>query len=503
LVRVGGTYYAATISVSGLDNNVWYHAVGTYDGGTVTLYLNGAFVDDNTNPSGSITSNNNPICIGSEATVSLDCTGGAYFNGTIDDVMIFNRSLSAEEITALYANTSTTYLEHNFTGLADGRYHTFKAYTQDIAGNVNSTGKRSVFTDANPPSITLNSPVDNSNLNISNVTFNWTATDATNITCNLTIDGLVNKSNLNLTSGVPYNETVEGLSDSVHYWNVTCWDSLNNTATSSTYQIIVDTVFPTINFTDPTPDDGNTTQTDWIYVNVTANDTNNISVVIDFDDSLVSWWRFDDVNGTGHPVDYMNRNNGTKQYDARQVDNGYLGKGFEFDGVSDRIHIADLSPDAQVDESTNFTYSAWLKLNKIAGGWSSIMATEPGYNMLMVRNIEVRFWQGTSSIATGIAPETGKWYHVAVTYINNGSARIYINGVVNATGNIYDPYAKQDYLCIGTDIWGTFDLNGTIDDVMIFNRSLSAEEIAALYANSSTKYLEHNFTSLMKPGRGQ
>jgi len=45
---------------------------------------------------------------------------GSYFNGSIDDVMIFNRSLSVAEVSALYANQSTHYLEANFTSLSDG-----------------------------------------------------------------------------------------------------------------------------------------------------------------------------------------------------------------------------------------------------------------------------------------------------------------------------------------------------------------------------------------------
>jgi len=68
---------------------------------------------------------------------------GGYWNGSIDDLMIFNRSLSAAEILALYANTSTKYLSNNFTGLALGN-HTFRAYAQDTAGNVNWTEKRIV-----------------------------------------------------------------------------------------------------------------------------------------------------------------------------------------------------------------------------------------------------------------------------------------------------------------------------------------------------------------------
>jgi hypothetical protein len=76
--------------------------------------------------------------------IGADYSGSQFFNGTIDDVIIFNRSLSANEIEALYANQSTRYLTKNFTSLADGT-HTFKAYTQDLAGNVNYTETRSVL----------------------------------------------------------------------------------------------------------------------------------------------------------------------------------------------------------------------------------------------------------------------------------------------------------------------------------------------------------------------
>jgi parallel beta-helix repeat protein len=65
------------------------------------------------------------------------------FNGTLDDVMIFSRSLSAEEIAALYANQSSKYASQNFTDLAGGTYR-FTGYAQDTAGNVNSTGEWSV-----------------------------------------------------------------------------------------------------------------------------------------------------------------------------------------------------------------------------------------------------------------------------------------------------------------------------------------------------------------------
>ena len=48
----------------------------------------------------------------------------------------------------------------------------------------------------NAPTVTLNRPLNNSNLSTSSVNFNWTAIDdyTTTLYCNLTIDGLLNQS---------------------------------------------------------------------------------------------------------------------------------------------------------------------------------------------------------------------------------------------------------------------------------------------------------------------
>ncbi len=50
--------------------------------------------------------------------------------------MIWNRSLSADEIKALYNATANKYY-NNFSGLA-AKDHTFKAYSVDRVGNLNS-----------------------------------------------------------------------------------------------------------------------------------------------------------------------------------------------------------------------------------------------------------------------------------------------------------------------------------------------------------------------------
>jgi parallel beta-helix repeat protein len=59
-------------------------------------------------------------------------------NGSLDEVMIFNRSLSSSEIAGLYANQSTRFLNLTYSNLTRGN-HSVVAYTMDLAGNVNSS----------------------------------------------------------------------------------------------------------------------------------------------------------------------------------------------------------------------------------------------------------------------------------------------------------------------------------------------------------------------------
>ncbi|MFH1801868.1 MAG: sialate O-acetylesterase, partial [archaeon] len=67
---------------------------------------------------------------------------GHYWNGTIDEAFIFNRSLSQEEIQSLY-NTSQYQYNHDFAGLELGD-HTFEGHGVNGAGTKASAGLRTV-----------------------------------------------------------------------------------------------------------------------------------------------------------------------------------------------------------------------------------------------------------------------------------------------------------------------------------------------------------------------
>ena len=86
-----------------LTNNQWYHLTVTYNGERVKLYVNGNFDNQSDIVKGSITSGNNPLYIGCQPGPTY------YFLGIIDEVQIYNRALSADEIYASYKEKANIY----------------------------------------------------------------------------------------------------------------------------------------------------------------------------------------------------------------------------------------------------------------------------------------------------------------------------------------------------------------------------------------------------------
>ena len=98
-----------------------------------------------------------------------------------------------------------------------------------------------------PPNVTLNNPINYYNATATNIAFNFTAAADfdVSLTCNLTINNIANITNIAATNGTPQINITNNFNDGLYYWNVTCWDSLNNTNTSVTRKFSIDTVAPT------------------------------------------------------------------------------------------------------------------------------------------------------------------------------------------------------------------------------------------------------------------
>ncbi len=90
------TYSGSHFSTTSLPTGEWSHVVGTYDGTTRRLYVNGVLKDEDNDPG---------LSLSSSAKFKIGYYSG-YFNGLIDEVRIYNRALSEAEIKAIYQNNT-------------------------------------------------------------------------------------------------------------------------------------------------------------------------------------------------------------------------------------------------------------------------------------------------------------------------------------------------------------------------------------------------------------
>jgi hypothetical protein len=89
-VNTGALDLSAT-GPSEVPLNVWTHLAATYDGTTLRLFVNGTLVGSRA-VTGSLVASDGPLRIGGNAV------WGEYFEGLIDDVRVYNRALTADEI---------------------------------------------------------------------------------------------------------------------------------------------------------------------------------------------------------------------------------------------------------------------------------------------------------------------------------------------------------------------------------------------------------------------
>ena len=101
---------AESDSINLIDDKGWHHVVGVYDGSAVYLYVDGTKVNTYSPPlSGKIADYKHHICVGAAwSGSSCGATGVDNFYGYLDDVRIYDRALSAEEVKELFSPQSSS-----------------------------------------------------------------------------------------------------------------------------------------------------------------------------------------------------------------------------------------------------------------------------------------------------------------------------------------------------------------------------------------------------------
>jgi len=211
-----------------------------------------------------------------------------------------------------------------------------------------------------------------------------------------------------------------------------------------------------------------------------------------------------ETSGT-HYDSTSNANNGTPYNGVVQGTTAKIDGGDSFDGSNDYISIAGTG---LMITNAPITVSAWVKISSAQKAYTLEIGAcnrgpsvdQRGYGLYDDGNGKIRFTvnkgqNGFSEslwddVITTVAINDGNWHHLVGVFTGNGTTRnkIYVDGVEAWTSNAGQ---AQTYLTSYTTSEGqkigklsTLYTQGLIDEVRIYNRSLSADEIRQLYVSN-------------------
>ncbi len=244
----------------------------------------------------------------------------------------------------------------------------------------------------------------------------------------------------------------------------------------------------------------------------------------DITTGLVGYWNLSDGPGNSNVVDISgNGNTGSlSNFADGTFNNMWTGNsdptnGWPFamlfnqtgEGTNTYINVAD-SPSLNLPSANRqWTLSAWVNCS-VAGGSEPANAgiiskgnlNAEAYALYMSGGKFVGIFHnvslGSAETATSTTiPASNTWYHVAVTVLEpkgsaNAEAILYVNGVVQSGANantFTTVYTTNSPVTIGARAAAngsvTLPFQGTIDEVRIYDRALTASDIVQLYQNKA------------------
>ncbi|MCB9157640.1 MAG: hypothetical protein H6645_11055 [Caldilineaceae bacterium] len=198
-------------------------------------------------------------------------------------------------------------------------------------------------------------------------------------------------------------------------------------------------------------------------------------------ESLVSKW-----SGEENADDLIGINDGDMRNGATFT-TGKVGQGFHFDGIDDYISAGGDG----IDGLQGLTVAAWVQMDSVPpetiarfvtlGGPKAVLRYD-GINGPRQLHFYMNINDELYHIRVNDLIEAGSFHHVAGTY-DGRTMRLYWDGTQVGSFDVEGTVARGDGIDLSSDGEA---LNGILDEVAIYNRALSATEIAAIFANNSS-----------------
>jgi hypothetical protein len=227
----------------------------------------------------------------------------------------------------------------------------------------------------------------------------------------------------------------------------------------------------------------------------------SVCVAVGLLDGVVGYWRLDDGAGSASARDSSGRGN-----------NGVLiglnwgnvwGPGRSGTGLA--INAAgwvSVAPSASIDSITDrLTMAGWIYFDGVVMDYATLLSREIGSTIQQHYHLSINSEARPNLFITGanggtivtapspVVPRT--WVHLAATY-DGALARLYVNGALVPTspgaGAVSGTFAADTTPLViggnGNDATGvpTELFSGRIDEVMLYRRALSADEIGRIFA---------------------
>ena len=206
-----------------------------------------------------------------------------------------------------------------------------------------------------------------------------------------------------------------------------------------------------------------------------------------------AWWTFDDGSGSA-AADCVGRSTGMLQNNPAWT-TGKFGGALELNGINQFVSVSNNSSDLNIGTG-DFSISLWMQRSDSAVTNKRLLYkgasadTEIGYALsgsnttlcLMLCNGVTRLYTNCS------IPSLNQWHHFVFTFNRvSGKVKSYVDGVYQTTPLDISAYNGVDIsntrdLLIGAASAGGLAWPGKIDDVRIFKRVLSADEVVLLYS---------------------